>query len=374
MFHQHKTSVVKCVFWHTFAVLTICLLFTTVQAQNQVTVNSLSKAGVFAPLGSTVSQLNFNHTINSGSNRALYVLIATFGQTRTVSPRVATVRYVTDETPARTFDLTPVGTAFSPGIVQVPPLPSGSLSTAEVYRFYLPQTFPASSMGQVQVTTVATDYIFATATTLNNVNSNTPNRGFFTDNGNYNPNNGTDAPAVTVSDAQTGDLVIDILSTTFGSGSALEGPGQNVCTDPLDETTCTRGREFFGGISDVGASSRERAMSPVTMSWTTSGGGDYALAAFAVAVATAPTAASVPLGGRIFSATGRAVSGARVRLIEADGNMRYVVTNPFGYFRFEAVSVGQTITLEADSKRYKFAPRIVTVNEELTDLNFTAEK
>ena len=92
------------------------------------------------------------------------------------------------------------------------------------------------------------------------------------------------------------------------------------------------------------------------------------------AQAQAPTAASVLLGGRIFSSTGRAVSGARVRLIEANGTVRYAQTNGFGYYRFEALSVGQTVALEVSSKRYEFAPLVVTVNEELTNLNFTAEK
>ncbi len=84
-----------------------------------------------------------------------------------------------------------------------------------------------------------------------------------------------------------------------------------------------------------------------------------------------PTAASVTIGGRVSSERSRGIGNVTIVLSDANGNNRVARTNQFGYFRFEDVEVGQTYILNAQSKRYQFAPRVVTVNEELTNLDFT---
>ena len=84
-----------------------------------------------------------------------------------------------------------------------------------------------------------------------------------------------------------------------------------------------------------------------------------------------PTAASVTIGGRVSSERSRGIGNVIIVLSDASGNNRVARTNQLGYFRFEDVEVGQTYILNAQSKRYQFAPRVVTVNEELTNLDFT---
>jgi len=86
----------------------------------------------------------------------------------------------------------------------------------------------------------------------------------------------------------------------------------------------------------------------------------------------APTAANVSVGGRVLSANGRAVSRARVTLTGASGETRTALTNSLGYYRFEDVGAGETYIFAIISKRYSVAPQVVTVTEDLTDLNFTA--
>jgi subtilisin-like proprotein convertase family protein len=83
-------------------------------------------------------------------------------------------------------------------------------------------------------------------------------------------------------------------------------------------------------------------------------------------------AANVPVGGRVLSATGQAVSNARVVLADANGNSRVTFTSPFGYYNFEDVQAGRTYTLSASAKRYRFSPVIVTVNDEITGLDIIA--
>ena len=44
----------------------------------------------------------------------------------------------------------------------------------------------------------------------------------------------------------------------------------------------------------------------------------------------------------------------------------------FGYFRFDEIEVGQTYVFSVRHKFYQFTPQVLTVNEEISKLNFTA--
>lgn len=84
------------------------------------------------------------------------------------------------------------------------------------------------------------------------------------------------------------------------------------------------------------------------------------------------TAAAVTVGGRVLSATGRGVANARVLLTNAGGETRNALTNQFGYYRFQGVSAGETYFLSVVSKRFLFLPQVVTVTEEINNLDFNA--
>jgi len=64
------------------------------------------------------------------------------------------------------------------------------------------------------------------------------------------------------------------------------------------------------------------------------------------------TAADVSIGGRVLTADGRGVSKAFITLTDPAGESRSAVTNPFGYYRFENLPVGQAYILTVRSKRY----------------------
>ena len=89
--------------------------------------------------------------------------------------------------------------------------------------------------------------------------------------------------------------------------------------------------------------------------------------------AAPPTAASVSIGGQVLTANGNAVRKARVVLTAPNGQIRTAITNPFGYYRFDDVEVGASYVFNVVSKRYSFAPQVVSVVEDLTELNFIAE-
>lgn len=86
----------------------------------------------------------------------------------------------------------------------------------------------------------------------------------------------------------------------------------------------------------------------------------------------APTAANVSVSGRVIAA-GRGLQNAVVSMADANGNTRTARTSSFGYFRFENVEVGQTYVLQVRSRRFTFASQVITVNQEITEMIFTAE-
>lgn len=85
-----------------------------------------------------------------------------------------------------------------------------------------------------------------------------------------------------------------------------------------------------------------------------------------------PSAASVSISGRVMVGKNTGVRNARVILTDSHGNTRTVLSSSFGYYRFENVAVGEIYVLNVYSKRYQFNPQVVSVMEEINDLNFSA--
>lgn len=89
----------------------------------------------------------------------------------------------------------------------------------------------------------------------------------------------------------------------------------------------------------------------------------------------APTAAPVSISGRVTASDGRGLRNAVLSLTDQEGNVRTALTNSFGYYRFDRIDAGQTVIVRISAKQYVFADptRIVTVQDEIADLDFTAE-
>jgi len=83
-----------------------------------------------------------------------------------------------------------------------------------------------------------------------------------------------------------------------------------------------------------------------------------------------PTAASATLGGQVFGDSGRGLSGARVTLTEADGTIHERLTSSFGRYEFSGITAGQSVVVSISSKRYAFTPQVVTLQDNIADLNF----
>jgi hypothetical protein len=93
-----------------------------------------------------------------------------------------------------------------------------------------------------------------------------------------------------------------------------------------------------------------------------------------IQVPSAPSAATVSMSGRVTTSRGQGLFNARVTVTDSSGNTRLATTNPFGYYRFDNVAAGGTYTIRVISKRYTFASRTLQINDNLTDVNFMAER
>ena len=86
----------------------------------------------------------------------------------------------------------------------------------------------------------------------------------------------------------------------------------------------------------------------------------------------APSAATVSVGGRVLSAAGLPLNKVGVFLTSSDGMIHVELSNPFGYYRFDGIEVGQTYVIVARTKGLLFVPQTITVTDELTDLDLTS--
>ncbi|HEX9959634.1 MAG TPA: choice-of-anchor Q domain-containing protein [Pyrinomonadaceae bacterium] len=134
------------------------------------------------------------------------------------------------------------------------------------------------------------------------------------------------------------------------SGSPPQGLGLN-----SSATTA-----FFGG-------------SPVTLGTFDFGIGGNNLAPINYRISVVRDLNVASIGGIVTTSTGAAVPNAVVRITDSMNNTRFARTNGFGYFRFDDVPRDQTYTVSVVSKQYQFQPQTITVTDNVTNLNFTAQ-
>jgi parallel beta-helix repeat protein len=84
----------------------------------------------------------------------------------------------------------------------------------------------------------------------------------------------------------------------------------------------------------------------------------------------APTAASVSISGRVITSLELGLTSALVTLTDSQGNERTVLTGKLGSFRFANLAAGETYIISVSSRRYTYAPQIVTATEDFTGLVF----
>lgn len=89
-----------------------------------------------------------------------------------------------------------------------------------------------------------------------------------------------------------------------------------------------------------------------------------------------PSAANVSVSGRVSTANGNGIRNVIVTLFSPNGSVLTARTSSFGYFHFDEIASGETYVISVNSKRFTFDPssKILSVNEELTDVDFIAHE
>jgi hypothetical protein len=128
--------------------------------------------------------------------------------------------------------------------------------------------------------------------------------------------------------------------------------------------------------NSFGVTNDERGLArPVDLAcYTNAAGGDGSdIGAFEAQTAPAgPTAASVTISGRVITAQGRGIRSVQITMIDSQGNERMAQTSAFGYYHFYDVSAGETVTLTAKARRFKFNQSSVVrmTNDSINDADF----
>lgn len=88
---------------------------------------------------------------------------------------------------------------------------------------------------------------------------------------------------------------------------------------------------------------------------------------------TVPVAANASIAGRLFTADGLALGGALVTITNLNtGEVSRTQSSAFGNFRFEDLPVGNSYLITVDGKRFRFVERLITLDDDLTDIVMTA--
>ncbi len=85
------------------------------------------------------------------------------------------------------------------------------------------------------------------------------------------------------------------------------------------------------------------------------------------------SSAGVSVGGRVASKGGFGIGNATVTITDESGTVRTATTNNFGFFRIEDIPAGQSVIVEVRSRRHAFSPRVLNIEESISDLEIVPD-
>lgn len=172
--------------------------------------------------------------------------------------------------------------------------------------------------------------------------------------------------------SEPGDMVFDYLDAFDVAPAA--GEMQNPGTGQTQLHNADNVVLMGGGASRgyFQSSWRPGGSPNVQMSWTTTNDSIQHIAFNVNGFGT--TAASVTIAGKVLTSTGRGIPNAIITVSDQNGNVRITRSNPFGYYRFSDIEVGETYIFSALRKGVTFAnpTQVITVNDNLINLNFVS--
>ena len=188
----------------------------------------------------------------------------------------------------------------------------------------------------------------------------------FNENGGTDHSFGSDGRVITPMDGNSGATALavrpggKIISSGLTSGNF--GVAVYNADGSLDTSFSGDGKLIFGGAYSAGHNMGFDSLGRIVL-----GGSINGMFAAARLYTLEPTPVSIY--GRTLSPSGQPIVGISVGLTDRFGVTRWTLTSPFGYYQFDGVMSGQTVTLSVSSKRYLFDPKDVGVNENLADVD-----
>jgi hypothetical protein len=172
------------------------------------------------------------------------------------------------------------------------------------------------------------------------------------------------------------------INQTANSGTNITGQDPNLGA-LADNGAPTQTRELLAGSPAIdkgfsfGLTTDQRGLTrpidnPGIVNATGGDGSDIG----AFEVQAAPTAATVSISGRVTTASGRGIRNVMITLTDANGNERTATSTAFGYYRFDDVAAGETVTLSAKARRFRFTQSSIvkTTNESVSNADFVSEQ
>ncbi len=78
------------------------------------------------------------------------------------------------------------------------------------------------------------------------------------------------------------------------------------------------------------------------------------------------------VSGRVLDAGGRGIRNATVTITDGNGSRRTTVTGSFGEYRFGEVETGENYEVRVSNRRYRFAPRVLSITDRIGNFDVVA--
>ena len=125
-----------------------------------------------------------------------------------------------------------------------------------------------------------------------------------------------------------------------------------------------------GGGQTAGATYTLDATVGQPVAGTTSTGGTFELGGGFWGGGAAVVASTASVSGRVLTSDGRGLRNVTVSITDSLGVTRITTTSSFGFFSFDSVNTGQVYTFRISSRLFRFQPRAVQIDGNLTLADF----
>ncbi len=179
--------------------------------------------------------------------------------------------------------------------------------------------------------------------------------------------------AVTPPVSCTGDSVVvnlNVIAAGIPVPIVITGAPNQVVVLPLGLGTIIINEQISAGPGDLTVNALHVFLTPAGLAST-----DLIIASSHsdIQCSLSPTAGGASISGRVLNSHGRPISGARIQLMDQSGTTWTAMTNPFGLYSLEEIPVGGTYLVDVSHKRFFFNSRVISVKDNVTDVDFTAE-